>query len=217
MPRTPRALMTLLVLSLMLMTVGCASQDRHVFVSTVHRPTTLALVDVDQNQSVWEMDIPVNHKLVMDFDNNFHGKTNKLGQSPSWVDWQLYRSDDRYHPNDKGVLVQHGKVDLTGTPVRMQVTYRPSPEEPGSLEAAPVPTMDTAESVAAEAAAEAREQAGETEPAAETEQAAESADEAEAATEADTMEQETAETADQKAEEMSDEKADEAEASEPTK
>ena len=162
MPSSPRALLTLLVMSLWLLNVGCASQDRHVFVSTVERPTTISLIDVYQNQSVWDMDIPVNHKLVLNFKNHTAGQSNKLGQAPSWVAWKLYRSDDQptdTGKNRKGMLVNQDKIDLTGTQVRMQITYRPAPEMPGSVGAAPVPTMETAESVAAEAAAEARAQA----------------------------------------------------------
>lgn len=154
----PRALMLLLAVTFTLSSMGCSSKDQHVFVSTVQQPTTLTLLDSNLNQSVWEMDIPVNHKLVLDFENNVQN-TDAMGTSESWVDWQLFRSDDQ--PTDtgrgrKGTLVQSDRIDLTGTLVRMQVNYRPAPEMPGSLEAAPVPMMETAQSVADEAAAEAK-------------------------------------------------------------
>ncbi len=167
MPSNARTFLTLVVMTLILSATGCANkQDRHVFLSTVERPTTITLLDVYQNQSVWELDIPVNHKLVLNFENNLQGQTDTLGQAPSWVDWELYRADDQ--PSDTGVerkgkLLRKEKLDLTGTAVRMQVTYRPAPEMPGSLVAAPVPAVDTAESVAAEAAAEARAQTAITE------------------------------------------------------
>lgn len=161
MPRSPRALTLMLVVTMFLSAMGCSAKDKHVFVSTVYQPTTLTLLDVYQNQSVWEMDIPVNHKLVVNFDNDAKGQTADAAGAPSWVNWKLYRIDDQ--PTDtgkkhKGVLVDSDHVDLTGTKIRMQVNYRPSPEMPGSLEAAPVPVRETAESVAAEAVAEAKAQ-----------------------------------------------------------
>jgi hypothetical protein len=161
MPSSPRALMLLMAVTLILSAMGCAAKDKHVFVSTVHQPTTLTLLDVYQEQSVWEMDIPVNHKLVVNFENNTSEGVSASGTAPSWANWELYRSDDQ--PTDtgrarKGTLIQSDKVDLTGMRVRMQVSYRPAPEMPGSMNAAPVPVVETAESVAAEAAAEAKAQ-----------------------------------------------------------
>lgn len=176
MPSSPRALMLLLAVTMALSSVGCSSNDKHTFVSTALKPATLTLMDSNQNQSVWEMDIPVNHKLVLDFENSIE-QTDATGRTPSWVNWKLYRADDQ--PTDtgrdrKGALVRSDRVDLTGTRVRMLLTYRPSPEMPGSLDAAPVPMMETAESVAAEAAAEAKAQS-----ATATEEAAEAIEEAE--------------------------------------
>lgn len=161
MPRSPRALTLMLVVTMILSAMGCSASDKHVFVSTVHQPTTLTLLDVYQNQAVWEMDVPVNHKLVLDFDNDPSGQKADASGSPSWVDWKLYRIDDQSVDAGKkhhSVLVDSERVDLTGTKVRMQVNYRPSPEMPGSLEAAPVPVRETAESVAAEAVAESKAQ-----------------------------------------------------------
>ncbi len=161
MTRSPRALTLMLVVTMFLSAMGCTAKDKHVFVSTVHQPTTLTLLDVYQSQSVWEMDIPVNHKLVLDFGNDPGGQKADASGSPSWVDWQLYRIGDRptnMNRNRGNVLVDSDRVNLTGTKVRMQVNYRPSPEMPGSLEAAPVPVRETAESVAAEAVAEVKAQ-----------------------------------------------------------
>lgn len=183
MPRSPRALTLMLVVTMFLSAMGCTAQDKHVFVSTVHQPTTLSLLDVYQNESVWEMDIPVNHKLVLDFGNNPSGQKADASGSPSWVDWELYRIDDQSVNTGRkhhSVLVDSERVDLTGSKVRMQVNYRPSPEMPGSLEAAPVPVRETAESVAAEAVAESKAQGMAAEASAEkvAEEAAEVAPEA---------------------------------------
>ncbi len=158
MPRSNRTFSLLLALTLALTTFGC-SNNKHTFVSTVHRPTTVSLLDTNQNQSVWEMDIPVNHHLELALDNS--NSTLAESGAPSWADWRLYRSDNQpvnVGGKHKGTLVRSDRIDLTGTQVRIGVHIRPAPEMPGSLSAAPVPVMDTPESVAAEAAAEAKAQ-----------------------------------------------------------
>lgn len=161
MPRSPRALTLMLAVTMILSAMGCSTKDKHVFVSTVYQPTTLTLLDTYRSQSVWEMDIPVNHKLELDFDNKPSGQTADAAGSPSWVNWKLYRVDDQSTDTGRrhhSVLVDSDRVDLTGTKILMKVNYRPSPEMPGSLEAAPVPVRETAESVAAEAVAESKAQ-----------------------------------------------------------
>ncbi len=161
MPSFPRALTLILALTLTLSALGCAAKDKHVFVSTVNQPTTIALLDTYKSEAVWEMDIPVNHKLVLDFEGTTDGQSSD-GVSPSWVNWELFRADDL--PTDtgrarKGTPVGSDRVDLTGCNVLMKVTYRPAPETPGSVDAAPVPVQETTQSVAAEAIAESKDQA----------------------------------------------------------
>jgi hypothetical protein len=154
----PRAMTLVLALTLTLSALGCAAKDRHVFVSTVNQPTTIVLVDTYTSEAVWEMDIPVNHKLSLDFDGTTAGQSSD-GVSPRWVIWELYRADDL--PTDtgkarKGTLIQNDRVDLTGMKILMQTSYRPGPEIPGSMDAAPIPVQETAQSVAAEAIAESK-------------------------------------------------------------
>ncbi len=204
MPSSPRALMLLLAVTLPLCATGCSTNDKHIFLSTVNQPTTITLLDANHRQSVWEMDIPVNHQLVLDFENDGKNTEGRV-EAASWVDWQLIRTDAQ--PRDtgikrKGVMVRSDRVDLTGTHVRIQVSYRPAPELPGSLDAAPVPVMETPESVAAEAAAEAKAQA-----AAATE---------EALIEEATAEEETTEEVTEEAAEMVDQAVEEVEAVEVT-
>ncbi len=216
MTRSARAL-TLLMVVLTYSMVGCTAADKHVFVSTVHRPTSLALVDTNANEAVWEMDIPVNHMLELDFEGTDRQQADASG-APSWVNWKLYRVDDQpVNVGEKrhGVLVMRDKIDLTGRRIRMQVNYRPAPEVPGSVDAAPVPVQDTPQSVAAEAVAEVKAQqqdeaqadsevkeaeeavqeSGEqtteeaSEAVAEVEEAAQSADEAEAGEAADIVQE----------------------------
>jgi len=152
--------LTLLMVVLTYSMVGCTAADKHVFVSTVHRPTSIALVDTNANEAVWEMDIPVNHMLELDFEGTDRQQADASG-APSWVNWKLYRVDDQpVNVGEKrhGVLVTRDKIDLTGRRIRMQVNYRPAPEMPGSVDAAPVPVQETAQSVAAEAVAEVKAQ-----------------------------------------------------------
>ena len=151
-----RTLTCLLALTLTLSTIGCASKDKHTFVSTVSQPTTIVLLDTYQSQAVWEMDIPVNHKLVLDFEGTASGQSND-GISPSWVNWKLYRADDL--PTNtgrarKGTLIDSDRVDLTGKKILMQSSFRPAPEIPGSVDAAPVPVQNSTQAVAEEAIAE---------------------------------------------------------------
>ncbi len=161
MPSFPRALNYILALTLTLSALGCAAKDKHVFVSTVSQPTSLALLDTYSNETVWELDIPVNHKLVLDFEGTAGGKSSE-GVAPSWVNCKLYRADDL--PTDtgrarRGSLVSKERIDITGKKVLMQVSHRPAPEIPGSIDAAPVPVQETTQSVADEAIAESKAQA----------------------------------------------------------
>ena len=160
MTSSPRSLTYALALMLTLSSLGCAAKDKHVFISTVNQPTTVVLLDTYKSEAVWEMDIPVNHKLVLDFEGTTSGRSAD-GVSPSWVNWKLYRADDL--PTDtgrarRGKLIDSDRVDLTGKKILMQTSFRPSPEIPGSVDAAPIPVRNTTQAVAAEAIAESKAQ-----------------------------------------------------------
>ncbi len=160
MTSSPRSLTYVLALILTLSSLGCAAKDKHVFVSTVNLPTTIVLLDTYTSEAAWEMDIPVNHKLVLDFEGTASGQSAD-GVSPSWVNWKLYRADDL--PTDtgrarKGKLIDSDRVDLTGMKILMKTSFRPSPEIPGSIDAAPIPVRKTTQAVAVEAIAESKAQ-----------------------------------------------------------
>lgn len=163
-----RALSVLVALPLIALALGCQAQDRHVFHSTVFLPITIELIDTYRSESAWSMDIPVNHKLVMQFDGNPNGATGADGSSARWVKWELYRAGDLPTKAGKkqrlGTLISNDKVDLTGKRVRMVVSYRQAPELPGAAEAAPVPEVRTAESLAWEAIAESKQLPAATQP-----------------------------------------------------
>jgi hypothetical protein len=200
-----RVLSLFVALPLITLALGCAPHDKHVFLSTVNQPTSVALLDTYQSEAVWEMDIPVNHKLELVFAGNKMTRSNADGVSPSWVKFKLYRADDL--PTDtgrdrKGTLILSDRIDLTGKQIRMQVSYRPAPELPGSIDAAPVPVRDTAQSVADEAIAESKAQTQATDEMTEADQAQETATEA--------AEEATEEAAEDAAEEATEEMAEDA-------
>ncbi len=110
-------------LALLTSLTGC-SFDKHVFESTVDLPTSVALVDPLRNKTLWQMDIPVEHKLVLDFDRPFEIEPIWSNQKPATqMTWRLY--------NVREVRPKYWKsMKLPGEPFVMRVSYRPSPEFP---------------------------------------------------------------------------------------
>ncbi len=167
MPSFTRALFFVTALPLIALVTGCSAKDQHVFHSSVNLPTTIALIDTYKNESVWSMDIPVNHDLKLDFEGSASGQTGADGGSPSWVNWKLTSTDDLPTNTGRkrsGKLVRSDRIDLTGKRIRVAVSYRKSPEMPGSVDAAPVPEAQTAQSLAQEAIAESKQQAAQSQP-----------------------------------------------------
>ena len=156
-----RALTFALVLPTLCLAGGCAAKDKHKFYSSVSKPTSLALIDAYEEQAVWSMDIPVNHMLSLDFKGNAPGDDGGIADSSS-VTWKLYSVGDKPQFSgygNKGTMLDSDTVDLSGKRVRIKVNYRNAPELPGSVDAAPIPRQDTAESVAQEAIAESKKAA----------------------------------------------------------
>ena len=119
-------------LALILLSLGACSQDKHVFVSTMFVPLTLELEDQRTHENIWKKDIPVDYKLVVDFDRPTEFEPIWANMEPATVmHWRLYEvrtdSDSWFaDPNEEGQL------DLPGTPIMMRVSVRPSPEyKPG--------------------------------------------------------------------------------------
>jgi len=159
MPSFTRALTFAAALPILALVVGCTASDKHDFYSTITQPTSVTLVDTYQGEEVWSMDIPVNHVLSLDFKGNAQGGGGSSISASSSVAWKLREvSDQPRHSGygKAGKLLDSDTIDLTGKRVRMQISYRTSPELPGTLDAAPIPTRETAESVAAEAIAESK-------------------------------------------------------------
>ena len=112
-----------LALTVITTLAGC-SQDKHTFESTVYRPTSLALIDTAGETTLWQMDIPVEHKLVVDFDRMPEVEPIWANMRPATkMSWRLYNVRE---PRPK----QWDSMKLPGTPIKMRVTYRPAPEYP---------------------------------------------------------------------------------------
>jgi len=102
---------------------GC-SQDIHVFKSTADKPITVAVVDPVRDVTVWEMDIPVAHKVKIDLDRQpeFEPIYADL-RPPRFLSWRVYHEKG-------GNPIESDRIKLPGTPVLLQVSYRPSGELP---------------------------------------------------------------------------------------
>lgn len=125
---------------------GCSADSQTVH-STIHRPRSVAVVDTTTKDTIWSMDIPVQYSLVLNFNNKNDITAMRLGESPATsFNWALYRLKDlrtSYMRSDevrppKG-RVAADRVALGGHPIRIEVTFRDSPEFPGVV---PVPGVD---------------------------------------------------------------------------
>ena len=103
----------------MLTLAGC-SNDRHVFYSTPDQPTTVSITDPLTGSVLWENEIPVQRRLVVDLDREGDVEIMKVDpkKPATKVRWKLYDLQS----NDK--LEEH-EQPLPGTPVVMRVRIRP--------------------------------------------------------------------------------------------
>ena len=128
-------------LAVMYVTLACltgflpaCSKDKHVFRSTVFRPTTVSIRDLISKEVIWSNDIPVYHKLVVDFDRESDNLPFRIGSGPAQtMKWELI---DQLTKS----TVDEGLVDLSGLPIMIEPTYRPGPEVPPNQRQARVPT-----------------------------------------------------------------------------
>lgn len=109
---------------------GCASsKDKHSYVSTIYRPTTITIKDTVTGEFIWKMDIPVEHELTLDFDSE--GETEWASVNADLpatrMKWKL---KERRHKK----LIDKGDFDMPaphGTII--QLSLRPAPEKPVAL------------------------------------------------------------------------------------
>lgn len=94
------------------------SHDKHNFTSTPHMPLSVAVVDTISGETVWKMDVPINKKLVIDFDHKQQWTSDQGVHMPATrVRWQVFDPDEKL-----GLL--WNDQELTGNPVVMKVSIR---------------------------------------------------------------------------------------------
>lgn len=119
------------LLAATLLSVGC-SNDRHVFHSTVGQPTTIHLVDSHSGNVLWTKPIPAQHRLELDMDRKDENETMSVkGKPATRVHWKLYE-------DGKGEFIEREIMDLPGTPLFIDVEYRPGPEYPDGKPPEPI-------------------------------------------------------------------------------
>ncbi len=133
----------MLLLGLASVLIGC-SMDKYAFVSTVDKPMSVALVDHHRDKTLWEMDIPVQHKLVLDFDRPLEFEPLRANMEPATkMSWRLYNLRPKL---GRHLPIEWHRRDLPGMPFMIKVTLRPAPEFPPDMqpiETPPPVTMQT--------------------------------------------------------------------------
>lgn len=142
-----------LVVPALLLALGCASADRHVFESPAIAPKTVTLVDTVDGTTVWSKEIPADHKLVVDLDSPYEDEGAKPSAVPAnKMTWTLYRmTKAETLTTETAELVATEDVALSGRPVHLIVDIR-EPEVVGDV------VVETYESPAQPQAEEAVEQ-----------------------------------------------------------
>ncbi|MEX0654597.1 MAG: hypothetical protein WD534_11560 [Phycisphaeraceae bacterium] len=133
--RRPLTLLMFLTLAL-LMAGGCVSRDRHVFESTPDRPTSVSVIDALDRETLWSMDVPPEHLLIVQFDRSGEvSAASVTGRPATSMDWSLYRVGRHIVGEDGRRRVSGDSLQLEGRPVRLEVDYQapaqrdPLPEE----------------------------------------------------------------------------------------
>jgi hypothetical protein len=100
------------------------SEDKYEFDSTMSLPTTVTLYNPLTDKAVWMKEIPVNHKLVLDFDAEGDDAPFEVDSHPATLlSWEVYEYGSQ-------TPVESNEMDLSGAPVLIKVSYRSAPEYP---------------------------------------------------------------------------------------
>lgn len=155
MPMLARSSATALLLLTAALATGC-SADRQIIHSTINRPASVAIVDATTLETLWAMDVPVAHSLMLDFNNRSDIPGVSVADSPATsVTWQLYKTREvqtsfiggnQYHI--RGVSVDHEQIELPGRPIRTEVSYREKAKEPLPAPRAPEVPVEPVEAEA---------------------------------------------------------------------
>ena len=109
---------------LMVIVLGGCSIDRRVFPSSPDLPLNYSLVDTSSGQTIWSMEVPVLHKLVVDLDRDDEVEIARISGRPATsMRWYLYS----VRPVRK---IDEGRINLQGMPIVQNISYRPAPELP---------------------------------------------------------------------------------------
>lgn len=112
--------------------IGCGSLDKYEYVSTPHLPTTVSLMNTANDEVFWKMDIPVGHKLKLDFDRPGDIDFLKVGKTPAdKFAWKLQTVD--------GEQTEKGTEQLSGMPFVVKVNYRRPGEMATAMTQQPAP------------------------------------------------------------------------------
>ena len=128
-----RDLTALVILACLTGFLPACSRDKHVFRSTVFRPTTVSIRDLVSKEIVWSNDIPVYHKLVVNLNRKDDYAPFRIGSLPAKVmKWKLVNQLTKS-------TVDKGSVRLPDVPIIIEPTIRQGPEVPPSYRQAAVP------------------------------------------------------------------------------
>ncbi len=122
-----RALVPTLILALL----GGCSADRQVIHSYPYRPTSVAVVDSETEQTLWSMDIPIRHTLALDFDHPADRLSFTVADSPPhqmrWKLWESEQVQTKYVDDNTyefaGFPKESGTVELPRHWVRIETFY----------------------------------------------------------------------------------------------
>ena len=113
-----------------LLGLGCllsacsSSADRNVYHSTPWSPKTIMVRDTLSHKIIWEKDIPVNHRLVLDFDRPGDYPPFRISHDPAKeMIWSLTQDGTKK-------LVEQGRFQLQGVSILISMKIRESPEHP---------------------------------------------------------------------------------------
>ncbi len=119
---------SLTTLVIMLASIGCSkapygmSIDKHDFYSTPLSPVTLELWDKVNDEKIWQLDIPVNKKAVVQLGHDFQKTMLHASRTNAKViKWSIFE------PGSFSVRLKN-KMELSRNPVVLKYVIRDSPE-----------------------------------------------------------------------------------------
>lgn len=106
---------------------GCTSMDKQVIRSSPSRPATVTLIDTTTGEPVWNYDVPVGYKMILDFNTDMWSirKENPGEATTTEMAWKLLASDAIGYAEDFPMSGSEdsGTVPIN-SPVRVQLSYR---------------------------------------------------------------------------------------------